>query len=263
MATYDSKFTIYTQTDEFAHDAITGTASPYSVTLTKTPCDGVTRIYHSGLDEYGSMSSLNKNSGLLTFTTPSDTWESTAGTIYVDYVYADNTYNLPMPLTDKMEVAVHFVRAFLSSYNAIKTIVSNALVHVTEYLTVFSAVTLTNDFADNEAEGINVKDWVHGEMHVRYVMGTSETGNHLQIKIEKNYDGGSTYFQETYKNEAGAYTDLIKKVIKYAAESAAGTYDNIVYEMDLRGVSYLKLSAKEMGVNTNYGTLYIYLNKKN
>ena len=115
--------------------------------------------------------------------------------------------------------------------------------------TIRSSSTLTNSFVAGTT--IEVEDYGMLVLLVKYTMGSGETANSVVLKVEVSVDGTSFYQQTS--NEAS----VSLKEYTFDAVSAAGSYDYFKIDIPVAALNYVKVSAKETGVSTNYGTCEI------
>ena len=86
---------------------------------------------------------------------------------------------------------------------------------------------------------------------VKYTMGSGETGNIVKLKIEWSTDG-TNFYQQT-NNEA----TVGLREYAFTAVSEAGSYDWLAIAVPIAALSNVRVSAKESGVGSNYGTCEI------
>uniref|UniRef100_A0A6M3IWG5 Uncharacterized protein n=1 Tax=viral metagenome TaxID=1070528 RepID=A0A6M3IWG5_9ZZZZ len=96
-------------------------------------------------------------------------------------------------------------------------------------------------------------------LFVAYTMGAGETSNSIEIKTEFKPFGGDSYYREASSDTVRGTVTLAPIEYSFAAVSAAGTYDNFVIEVPAN-CERLKVSAKETGKATNFGTCSILAN---
>lgn len=116
--------------------------------------------------------------------------------------------------------------------------------------------TLTALYADNN-EIIETKGFPKMTLYVAYIVGATETGNKLQIQIEGSPDGTNFYIFQNDEVSGGTST-LSSRVFEVAG--TAGTEVAVDFPLDI-GDPYVKISVKESGVSTNYGTVFVELVK--
>ena len=93
---------------------------------------------------------------------------------------------------------------------------------------------------------------------ISYTMGASETSNSIEVKVEFSDAVAGTYRRQTGEAYSSGTTTLVPNEYSFAAVSAAATYDHFAIELDNVGAEYVKVSVKETGKATNFGTCYIY-----
>ena len=98
---------------------------------------------------------------------------------------------------------------------------------------------------------IDVEDYGVLSLLVKYTMGSGETGNSVVLKVELSVDGTNFYCETD--NEVS----LSVKTYTFEALSPPGTYDLIKVDVPIAGMKYARVSAKEVGVASQYGTCEI------
>lgn len=89
-------------------------------------------------------------------------------------------------------------------------------------------------------------------LDILYTMGTSETTNSIEIKVEGSPDGVNFYRIPNESTSAGTSTLTAREFTFVGSNGAATTISiglDIFYE-------YMRVSAKETGVSANKGTVY-------
>lgn len=125
---------------------------------------------------------------------------------------------------------------------------------ITGHKVIRASATLTNSYvASTEVTVGKAKTII---LYVDYTMGTAETSNCIDIKVEWSMDDGTTYYVDSdYSSDVNLISGLSahKASITYWADSAAATYDYLAIPIRVMGKK-LKVSVKESGVASNYGT---------
>jgi len=98
---------------------------------------------------------------------------------------------------------------------------------------------------------VDVEDYGVLSLLVKYTMGSGETGNSVVLKVELGVDG-TNFYSET-DNEVS----LSVKTYTFQALSAPGTHDYFKVDVPIAGMKHAKVSVKETGVASNYGTCEI------
>lgn len=89
-------------------------------------------------------------------------------------------------------------------------------------------------------------------LSVLYTMGATETSNSLEIKVEQSADGTNFYRIPNDAASAGTSTLTAREFTFVGTNAAAAT---ISVGLDLF-YKYIKVSGKETGKVTNFGTVY-------
>lgn len=117
---------------------------------------------------------------------------------------------------------------------------------VTRAGTIRSSGTLTSSYVAGTV--IDVADFGMLVLLVRYTMGSGESDNSVVLKVEVSTDG--TNFYRLTDSEA----DVGLREHTFDAVSSPGTYDAFAIVVPVAGVTRVRVSAKETGVSSNYGT---------
>jgi hypothetical protein len=120
---------------------------------------------------------------------------------------------------------------------------------VTRTGTIRSSGALTSSYVAGTV--IDVEDFGMLVLLVKYTMGSGESANSVVLKVELSTDG--TNFYRLTNNDA----TLALRDYTFQAVSSPGTYDALAIAVPVAGVSRVRVSAKETGVATNYGTCEI------
>lgn len=127
---------------------------------------------------------------------------------------------------------------------------------------VFTAQTLTGSYVVQASPAnINIEGFDQVNLDVAYTMGTAETANSIQIKIEFANpivgDPASTdWSQETSITTVSGVTTILQHSYTFDAVSAAGTYDRFQIAIPINS-KYMRVSVKETGIAANGGTATI------
>jgi hypothetical protein len=117
---------------------------------------------------------------------------------------------------------------------------------VTRAGTIRSSGALTSSYVAGTV--IDVEDFGMLVLLVKYTMGSGESANSVLLKVELSTDG-TTFYRET-NNDA----TLALREYAFQAVSSPGTYDAFALVVAVAGVTRVRVSAKETGVSSNYGT---------
>ena len=89
---------------------------------------------------------------------------------------------------------------------------------------------------------------------ILYTTGASETSNSIELRIESSPDRTNFYRIPNESVSAGTST-LTQREFTFVGASAATAYD-LSLPLDLQD-EHMRISVKESGVVTNFGTIYI------
>ena len=120
---------------------------------------------------------------------------------------------------------------------------------VTRAGTVRASAALTSSYVAGTV--IDAEDFGTLVLLVKYTMGSAETGNTAVLKVEWSADGTNFYQQTNHEATVGL------REYSFTAVSVAGTYDWLAIAVPIAALSNVRVSAKESGVASNYGTCEI------
>lgn len=106
----------------------------------------------------------------------------------------------------------------------------------------------------------SVKHAKEAVLQIGYTMGSAETSNSIEVKIEWLGLDGATYYRDcefVYDPQAatsGGTATVALHEFSFAAVSAAATYDYFTLKIPILGEK-LKVSFKETGKASNFGTV--------
>lgn len=109
-------------------------------------------------------------------------------------------------------------------------------------------------------------DWIdirHYEdliLYISYKMGAAESGNDVEIKIEFAPDDNKSPHVQTEEDITSGINDIVPLTNKFTAVSAAETYDRFVLPVNIAAAKYFRISVKENGVASNYGSIIVNSN---
>ncbi len=119
--------------------------------------------------------------------------------------------------------------------------------------TTRTPVTLTAAYdVANKTKVINVGGFTKLNLDVLYTMGATETSNSVEIRVEGSSDGTNWYRLANEAASGGTSTLTSREFTFVGADAAAATISiglDIFYKQ-------IKISVKETGVVTNFGTIY-------
>ncbi len=98
---------------------------------------------------------------------------------------------------------------------------------------------------------VSVEDYGILSLLVKYTMGSGESGNSVMLKVELSVDGANFYCETD--NEVS----LCMKTYTFEALSSPGTYDCFKVDVPMAGMKHARVSVKELGVTSVYGTCEI------
>lgn len=120
--------------------------------------------------------------------------------------------------------------------------------------TTRTSVTLPTAYNSTVTKTFLVGGFSKLNLDVLYTEGASETTNSIELKIETSTDGTNFYRIPNEAVSAGTSTLTAREFTFVGADGAAAT---ISIGLDIFYAQYMKVSAKETGVATNAGTVYI------
>ena len=111
--------------------------------------------------------------------------------------------------------------------------------------TIFSAVTLTSDYADNAYE-LPVGGMSKLSLDIDYAQGAAETGNICHFKVEHSTDGANWY--QLVIDDTTTVSDISAREWNITGDASLNVILDIAYK-------FVKISLKESGVAANAGTV--------
>lgn len=119
-------------------------------------------------------------------------------------------------------------------------------------LTLTGSYQASDPFFVGEATQVN--------LGIEYAMGTAESGNSIEVKLEFAYvdSAGSApastdYFQEITESASSGTITMSLAERTFSAVSAAGTFDRFDIPVPM-GAKWIKVSVKETGIASNGGS---------
>ena len=122
----------------------------------------------------------------------------------------------------------------------------------TPAITLHDGVTLTADYTGNASVTQSSGSENELSLLIAYTMGTAETSNSIEFKLEFS-DDDTTWYQESMSTLSGGTDTVVLLEHSFAAVSAAATYDYFYYEASINATFY-RVSLKETGKASNFGT---------
>lgn len=116
----------------------------------------------------------------------------------------------------------------------------------------------------------DVKNAVKLYLEVEYTMGATETSNSIEVKVEfadplVGPAVTADWYRTTNEADSTATTALYLQEYSFEAASAAGTYDRFIIDLTKTlkniGHKYIRVSVKETGKATNFGSTSVKLVK--
>jgi len=120
--------------------------------------------------------------------------------------------------------------------------------------TTRTSIALTDAYdVANKTKEFAVGGYSKANFDILYTMGATETSNSIELRIEGSSDGTNWYRLANESVSAGTST-LTRREFTYVGVDAAATTISIGLDIFYK---YLKVSVKETGKVTNFGTVYI------
>ena len=89
---------------------------------------------------------------------------------------------------------------------------------------------------------------------ILYTTGSGESSNSIEVKVESSPDR-INFYQIPNETVSGGTSTLTQREFTFVGDSAATAY-SLSLPLDVQD-KYFKVSLKESGVVTNYGTIYV------
>lgn len=110
--------------------------------------------------------------------------------------------------------------------------------------------TLTADYV--VFDWIDVKAYSGATFYIDYTPG--ESAKTLEFKIE--FSSQATFgYQQQEEDISGGVVTLVPVTHKHVAVNGAGVADRYPMLIDLEGISYMRVSVREVGVSSTFGTV--------
>lgn len=125
---------------------------------------------------------------------------------------------------------------------------------------LFDAATLTGSYVASSAVKIGKANQV--TLDVAYTMGTAETLNSIEIKVEfanpvlLNEPVTTDWHQEAAESVSGGTSTVSLFERTFTATQAAGTYDRFQIAIPVSS-KFFRVSVKETGIAANGGTVTV------
>ena len=119
--------------------------------------------------------------------------------------------------------------------------------------TTRTAVTLPTSYNSTVTKTFETSGFSKVNFDVSYTMGATETSNSIELKIEGSTDG-TNFYRLPNENTSGGTSTLTAREFTFVGTNA----DNATISLGLDiFYAFVKISAKESGVVTNAGTIYV------
>ena len=119
---------------------------------------------------------------------------------------------------------------------------------------MLSPVTLTATNTDNTAQ-IDVTGMQQLVLYIRYITGSAETSNILNMTVQFSPDG-TLYYQESTEAVSTSTVTEYQATRQFTGASAATTYSFRV-AIPVADIQKIKILFHETGVASNFGTLSV------
>jgi hypothetical protein len=130
---------------------------------------------------------------------------------------------------------------------------TNVIVLGTKSGTTRTSVTLPTSYDSTVTKTFEVGGYSKINLSVLYTMGATETSNSIELKIEESPDG-TNFYRIPNDNTVGATSTLTAREFTFVGTNAAAATIGVGIDIFYK---YLKVSAKETGVVTNAGTIFV------
>lgn len=144
---------------------------------------------------------------------------------------------------DTFPIIGSVVYTYESDYTTIAT-ATRTSVTLTDAYQAESSSTPTKTFKTSHYSKLN--------LDVLYTMGGSETSNSIELKIEGSPDG-INFYRIANDLTSGATSTLTAREFTFVGTNAAAATISVGLDIFYE---YFRVSAKETGVATNFGTIY-------
>ena len=118
--------------------------------------------------------------------------------------------------------------------------------------TTITEVALTNAYT-GQNKTFPVGGYSKLDLAISYTMGATESSNSIEVKIEESPDG-TNFFRIPNEAVSGGTSTLTAREITFVGTNAANATISIGLDIFYK---YLKVSVKETGKVTNFGTVYV------
>ena len=118
---------------------------------------------------------------------------------------------------------------------------------------VRTPVTLTNAYNTTVMSIVKTAGHSKLDLDLLYTMGATETSNSIEVKVECSTDG-INFYRIPNESTTGGTSTLTAREFTFVGADAAATTISIGLDIFYK---YVKVSLKETGVVTNFGTVYV------
>lgn len=118
--------------------------------------------------------------------------------------------------------------------------------------TTRTSAALTSGYTDN-TKTIETGDWSKINLDVLYTMGSAETSNSIEVQVQCSPDG-TNFYNIPNESASGGTSTLTAREFTFVGTNAAAATISIGLDIFYK---YVKVSAKETGVASNVGSVFI------
>lgn len=120
--------------------------------------------------------------------------------------------------------------------------------------TTRTSVTLTAAYdVANKTKTFETTGFAKLNLDVLYTMGATETTNSIELRMEGSPDG-TNFYRIPNESVTGGTSTLTAREFTFVGTNAAAATISIGLDIFYK---YVKISVKETGVVTNFGTVYV------
>ena len=119
--------------------------------------------------------------------------------------------------------------------------------------TTRTSVTLPTAYDSTVTKTFAATGYSKVNLDVLYTMGATETTNSVELKVEGSSDG-TNFYRIPNESVSGATSTLTAREFTFVGANAAAATISIGLDIFY---NFIKVSAKETGVVTNAGTVYV------
>ena len=120
--------------------------------------------------------------------------------------------------------------------------------------TTLTSVALTDAYdVANKTKVIECGGFSKINFDILYTMGATETSNSIELRVEGSPDG-TNFYRIANESVSGGTSTLTRREFTYVGADAVAATISIGLDIFYK---YLKVSVKETGKVTNFGTVYV------